>query len=205
MGEQKHMKKLALSLALIASLSLGVACNNNKKDQQTSSTENTGMGQTTQAANGDMKKVDNDAINNALTAANLGSVKVDVDNDKNVVKLSGEVNSDEQKSQAEQIAKQNSGGLVVANEIAVRPTNASNDMKKVDNKTDDAIKASFQALVAKNNWDNQHINPDVNNGVLTLKGDVDNQSQRTTIEKAAAKIPHVKQVVNELTVKDAGK
>jgi hyperosmotically inducible periplasmic protein len=204
MGEQNQMKKLALSLALIATLALGVACNN-KKDQQTSSTENTATGQTSQAANTNVSKVDDDSINNALTAANLGSVKVHVDNDKSVVNLSGEVDNADQKAQAEQIAKQNSGGYVVANEIAVRPMNASNDTKKVDSKTDDAIKSSFQALVAKNNWDNQHINPDVNNGVLTLKGDVDTQSQRTTIEKAASKIPHVKQVVNELTVKDAGK
>jgi hyperosmotically inducible periplasmic protein len=199
------MKKYALALALVATLSLGVACNNNKKDQQTSSTENTAGPNATQTANGDMGKVDKDKINNALTAASLGSVKVDVDNDKNLVKLGGEVNTADQKEQAEQIAKQNSGGFVVANEIEVAPTNASNDTKKVGNKLDDAIKSQWQALSAKNNWDNQHINSDVNNGVLTLKGDVDSQSQRAAVEKAAAKIPHVKQVVNELTVKDASK
>ena len=94
---------------------------------------------------------------------------------------------------------------VVANEIEVLPTNASNDTKKVGNKIDDSIKDQWKALSAKNSWDNQHINSDVNNGVLTLKGDVDTQSQRAAVEKAAAKIPHVKQVVNELTVKEAGK
>ena len=200
------MKKLALSLALVATLSLGIACNNNKKDQQASTTENTAAGTSSQQASApDGQKIDKDNINNALTAANLGSVKVDVDNDKSVVNLSGEVNSADEKAQAEQIAKQNAGGYVVANEIAVRPMNAKNDSKKVDSNTDDAIKSSFKALVAQNNWDNQHINPDVKNGVLTLKGDVDNQSQRTTIEKAAAKLPHVKQVVNKLEVKEAGK
>jgi hyperosmotically inducible periplasmic protein len=200
------MKKLALSLALIATLSLGIACNSNKKDQQASTTENTATGTSTQQASGaNGQKVDKDNINNALTAANLGSVKVDVDNDKSIVNLSGDVDNADQKAQAEQIAKQNAAGYVVANEIAVRPTNASNDTKKVDSKLDSSIKSQFQALVAQNNWDNQHINPDVKNGVLTLKGDVDTQSQRTTIERAAAKIPHVKQVVNELTVKEAGK
>ncbi len=199
------MKKFALGLALVATLSLGVACNNNKKDQQTSSTENTSMGAKTETANGQQGKVDKDAINNALTAANLGSVKVDVDNDKNVVKLGGQVDNADQKDQAEQIAKQNAGGFVVANEIEVAPTNASNDTKKVGNKLDDSIKDQWKALSAQNNWDNQHINSDVKNGVLTLKGDVDTQSQRAAVEKAAAKIPHVKQVVNELTVKDASK
>lgn len=200
------MKKFALTLALVGTLALGVACNSNKKDQAASSTENTATGSSTQqASSAEGQKVDKDNINNALTAANLGSVKVDVDNDKSVVKLTGQVDSDSQKSQAEQIAKQNAGGYVVANEIEVQPTNASNDTKKVHNKLDDSIKSSFEALVAQNNWGNQHINPDVNNGVLTLKGDVDTQSQRTEIQKAAAKLPHVKQVVNELTVKDAGK
>ena len=84
------MKKLALSLALVATLSLGIACNNNKKDQQASTTENTAAGATSQQASApDGQKIDKDNINNALTAANLGSVKVDVDNDKSIVNLSG--------------------------------------------------------------------------------------------------------------------
>jgi len=37
--------------------------------------------------------------------------------------------------------------------------------------------------------------------VLTLKGDVDTAAQRAKVEKAAAAIPVVQQVVNELTVK----
>jgi len=200
------MNKLALTLAMVATLSMGVACSNNKPAQQTSAVENTGSGTSTQTSTGDTTaKVSDDNINNALTQANLGSVKVDVDNDKKVVKLTGQVNSENEKNQAEQIAKDNSGGYVVANEVEVQPTNASNDTKKVNNKTDDAIKNEWEALSAKNNWDNQHINSDVNNGVLTLKGDVDSQSQRTSIQRAAAKIPHVRQVVNELTVKNASK
>ena len=58
-------------------------------------------------------------------------------------------------------------------------------------------------MEAKNNWGNQHINTDVKNGVLTLKGDVDTPAQRSAIEKAAAQIPNVTQVVNELDVKSA--
>jgi len=199
------MKKLALSLALVATLTLGVACNNNKKNEQASTTENTAMGSTSQQAPAGDTKVDKDKINNALTAANLGAVDVKVDDDKKVVSLSGEVDSASLKQQAEQIAKDNAGGYVVANEVAVRPVNGTHDAKKVDSNVDDSIKSGFKALVAQNNWENQHINPDVKNGVLTLKGDVDTESQRATIEKAAAKIPHVKQVVNELTVKDASK
>jgi len=42
----------------------------------------------------------------------------------------------------------------------------------------------------------------VNNGVVTLKGTVRSQSQRATVEKLAAQVPNVKQVVNELEVKN---
>ncbi len=41
------------------------------------------------------------------------------------------------------------------------------------------------------------------NGVLTLKGDVDTPQMRADVEKAAAKLPNVQQVVNELEVKNA--
>ncbi len=199
------MKRLALSLALIATLSLGIACNSNKKNEQASTTENTATGSETQRAAAGDTKVDKDKINNALTASDLGAVTVKVDDDKKVVSLSGEVASVDQKQQAEQIAKDNAAGYVVANEVAVNPANNTHDAKKVSGNLDDSIKSQFKALVAQNNWDNQNIKSNVKNGVLTLKGDVDTQSQSMAIQKAAASIPHVKQVVNEMTAKDASK
>jgi osmotically-inducible protein OsmY len=49
---------------------------------------------------------------------------------------------------------------------------------------------------------NKDVRYDLNNGVVTLKGSVGSQSQRATVEKLAAQVPKVKQVVNELEVKD---
>lgn len=177
------MKKkfLALSAALLLVVGLGIACTNKKT-----------------AGN-----VDEGQIKDQMKQANLNDVKVNVDNDKKVVKLDGDVQSDDQKAQAEQIAKSAAPDYVVSNEIGVRPENAAGEAKKVDSNLDDAIKSDWKALEAKNNWGNQHIRTDVKNGVLTLKGDVDTPDQRTTIEKAAAKIPNVTQVVNELDVKSA--
>lgn len=174
-------KFLALASALLLIVGFGLACNNNKS----------------------AAKVDDSAIKDQLKQANLNDVKVDVDNDKKVVNLSGDVQTEDQKAQAEQIAKSAAPDYVVANAVGVRPENASNEAGKVDSNLDDAIKSDWKALEAKNHWGNQHINTDVKNGVLTLKGDVDTQQQRTTIEKAAAKIPNVTQVVNELDVKTA--
>ena len=42
---------------------------------------------------------------------------------------------------------------------------------------------------------------DVNNGVVTLKGDVPSQTKRDSVQKLAQQVPNVKQVVNELEVK----
>ena len=39
------------------------------------------------------------------------------------------------------------------------------------------------------------------NGVVTLKGDIDTSSRRAEVERVAAAVPHVQQVVNEIQVK----
>ncbi len=199
------MKKLALTLAMFATFTMAIACNSNKK-AETSSTENTASGKTqsTDTASNDVAKVNDDNIKDALHRSNLDDVNVHVDNDKKVVALTGDVKNGQAKDLAEQIAKQHSAGYVVSNEIAVR-ADGDSSAKKVNSNLDDSIKSQWKAVVAQNHWGNQHINSDVKNGVITLKGDVDTDSQRTAAEKAAADIPNVKQVVNELTVKNAGK
>ena len=146
-----------------------------------------------------------DQIKDSLKANNLNDVKVSEDRDKGVVTLSGDVKTEEQKAQAEDIARKSAGGLVVANEIGVRPEGAEGDAKKVDNNLDKGIEDNFKAALTENGMDNQHIRFEANNGVLTLKGDVDSPAQRQSAEKMAAKIPNVTQVVNELEVKGAKK
>ena len=146
-----------------------------------------------------------DQIKDSLKANNLGDVKVSEDRDKGVVTLSGDVKSEQDKTQAEDIAKQNSGGLIVANEIGVRPAGEEGDAKKVDKNLDKGIEDNYKAALTENGMDNQHIHFDSKNGVITLTGDVDTPAQRESAEKMAAKIPNVSQVVNELTVKGAKK
>lgn len=173
-------KFLSLGIAILMTVGLGIACSKTKK-----------------------AGIDEDQVKSQLQQADLNDVKVHVDNDKKVVRLDGNVQSDQQKDQAEQIAKQAAPAYVISNEIGVRPENASGQAGKVNSNLDDGIKSDWKALEAKNDWGKQHINAEVKNGVLTLKGDVDTTAQRTEIEKAAATIPNVTQVVNELDVKSA--
>jgi hyperosmotically inducible protein len=144
-------------------------------------------------------------VEQALNQNNLGDVKVAQDRDKGVVTLSGDVKSQEDKDRAEQLAKQAAPGVVIANEIGVRPNGVEDQASKVDKNTDSAIEDHMKALIAANNWNDQHIRFDAKNGVLTLKGDVDTPQQRASVEKEAATIPGVTQVVNELQVKGNAK
>lgn len=148
-------------------------------------------------------KLDKDQVETALNKAGYGDVRADVDNEKGVVTLKGDTKTQEDKQKIDEVARTVAGSYVVANEVAIRPEGAESRAKKVESNLDDSIKSDWKALSASMKWDDQHINADVNNGVLRLKGDVDTPQMRADVEKAAAKLPNVQQVVNELEVKSA--
>jgi hyperosmotically inducible periplasmic protein len=123
---------------------------------------------------------------------------VSEDRDKGVVTLTGTVLTKSKKAQAESIAKSEAGSQVVANEIAVRPLGIESEAKAVDADLDKAIEKNVQAVLIKNRLRKF----EVKNGVLTLTGDVFSQSRRAEVEKLLTGVPNVRQVVNELEVKN---
>jgi hyperosmotically inducible protein len=145
-----------------------------------------------------------DNVESSLKQAGFDKVNVDEDRDKGVITLKGDVSTQADKERAESVARQAAGNSVIANELLVTAGD-ENTAEKVADKSDDAIESSFKAYVAENKLENQHIRSDVKNGVLTLNGDVDTIAQREQIEKDAAKLPGVTQVVNKLEVKGAKK
>lgn len=169
--------------AILAALliTIGIGCNTNK------------------ASTPDVK----DQVSHALGNAGFKDVKVATDNNKQLVTLSGDVKTQEDKERAEDVAKSASAGWVVANEIGVRPEGVEGAARKIDSNVDTAIEKDFKAVLIANHMDNQHIRYDAKNGVLTLKGDVDTAAQRGEAEKLAASVPNVQQVVNELDIKGA--
>jgi hyperosmotically inducible periplasmic protein len=144
-----------------------------------------------------------DQVSKALDNAGFKDLKVDVNNDKQLITLNGDVKTQEDKARAEDIARNAGGGYIVSNEIGVRPEGVESEAKKIDSNVDDAIEKDFKAVIIANRLDKQHIRFDAKNGVLTLKGDVDTPNQRSQVEKLAAGVPNVQQVVNELDVKNA--
>jgi hyperosmotically inducible protein len=139
-------------------------------------------------------------IRHSLEQAGLNDVSVSQDRDKSVVTLSGKVPSDDDKARAESIARSIAGAEVVSNEIGVRPNGDESTAKKVDSDLDSGIDKNLDAMLVQHKM-KRDVKYDVNNGVVTLKGDVPSQAQRSSVEKLAEQVPNVKQVVNELEVK----
>lgn len=141
-----------------------------------------------------------DKVKNALEQAGYKDVSVSQDRDKGVVTLGGTVATDNDKQQAESVAKANAESLVIADEIAVRPPGDESTAKTVDEDTDKAIEKDLDAALVKSRL-NHDVKYDVKNGVVTLTGKVPSQGRRAQAEKLASGVPNVKQVVNELEIK----
>jgi hyperosmotically inducible protein len=142
-----------------------------------------------------------DNIRKSLDRAGYKDIRVSQDRDKGVVTLTGTVPTESDKTQAESIAKDGAGSQVVADQIAVRPPGIESEAKAADADLDKAIEKNLDAVLIKNRL-KKDVKYDVKNGVVTLSGDVFSQSRRAEIEKLAAGVPNVKQVVNELEVKN---
>ena len=142
------------------------------------------------------------AVTNSLNSNNLGNVSVSQDRDKGVMTLTGNVNSDDLKTQAENMARQSAPDYTIANEIGVRPPGDQGRMASVASKLDSGIEDNFKATIkAHKALDNQSIHASAKNGTLVLSGSVKTSEQKKEAEKLAKKVPNVQQVVYELEVK----
>ena len=144
-----------------------------------------------------------DAVDQAMTQNNLGVVKVSQDHDKGVLTLTGDVDSADKKMQAQTVAQQAAPGYAVSNELGVRPVGYESQAKSVDSNLDSGIQDNYKAVLkAHKNLDDQSISYDAKNGTLVLKGSVKTQAQKTEANTLARNVPNVKEVVNEIVVKE---
>jgi hyperosmotically inducible protein len=142
------------------------------------------------------------AVTNALAQSNMGSIDVSQDRDKGVMTLTGNVASQDQKMQAESVAKQAAPGYTIADEIGVVPPNDASAAKSANSDTDDAIEDNFKAELKKHrNLDDQSISVTSKNGAVILSGSVKTEAQKREADALAKKVPNVQQVVNEIEVK----
>jgi hyperosmotically inducible protein len=142
-----------------------------------------------------------DSIRKSLDQAGLKGVSVNQDRDKGVVTLSGQVPNDNDKMQAESLARSVAGTQVVADQIAVLPPGLEKEAKAVNSDLDEGIEKNLDAALIQSDF-HKSVKYDVKNGVVTLTGEVNSQNKRARAEKLATNVPHVQQVVNNLQVKD---
>jgi hyperosmotically inducible protein len=142
------------------------------------------------------------AVTSSLNSNSLSDIRVSQDQEKGVITLTGDVNSQDQKMQAEHLAKQSAPGYTIANEIGVRPAGAESQANSVASNLDKGIEDNFKAaLKGHKNLDDQSIDYSAKNGTLVLKGSVKTASQKNEAGDLAKKVPNVQQVVNEIEVK----
>jgi len=142
-----------------------------------------------------------DSIRKSLDEAGFKDVSVSQDRDKGIVTLGGQVTSENDKARAESLAKSLAGAQVVADQIAVIPVGAEKDAKAVNSDLDAGIEKNLDAALIQNRM-HESVKYEVKNGVVTLTGEVNSQSKRDRAEKVATRVPNVKQVVNDLQVKN---
>jgi len=142
-----------------------------------------------------------DSIRKSLDQAGLKDVTVSQDRDKGIVTLSGPVASDNDKLQAESLAKSLAGAQVVANQIVVLPTGMEKNAKTVNSDLDQGIEKNLDAALIQNKM-HDDVKYKVKSGVVTLTGEVNSQNKRDQAEQVATQVPNVKQVVNDLQVKN---
>jgi|SRR5580658_6348461 hyperosmotically inducible protein len=140
-------------------------------------------------------------IRKSLDQAGYKDVSVSQDRDKGVVTLTGHVPADSDKTQAEQLAKAQAAGQVVADEISVLPPGEVNAAKAINSDVDKSIEKLMDAVLIQNKL-HHDVKYSAKNGVLTLTGEVNSQQLRDQAQQLAAAVPNVQQVVNEIQVKN---
>jgi osmotically-inducible protein OsmY len=142
-----------------------------------------------------------DQVEKSFEQARLDNINVDSDAEHKTLTLKGEVKTDADKQRAEELARSAAAGWTIANEIAVRPEGAAGDRAEdVGSAEDKAIKASLDAEYEKANIKDAGFDYDVNNGVVTLTGNVQNSKQKQQAETLAKKVKDVEQVVNNIEI-----
>lgn len=141
------------------------------------------------------------AVTDALKNSNLSAVSVWQDRDKGVMTLKGNLDSQDLKNQAENIAKQAAPDYTVSDEIGIRPPGES-EAGAVASNLDSAIEDNYKAMIkAHASLNDQSIHCSAKNGTLVLNGSVKTARQKKEAEDLAKKVPNVQQVVNEIEVK----
>jgi hyperosmotically inducible protein len=137
----------------------------------------------------------------ALVASSPTSgYETEVDAKDGVVTLTGKVDTNEAKTEAEQVARKVEGVRHINNQIQVVPDARRKEVNAADNK----IKDEIQKLMDSDpKLQNLSLSVDSNAGVVSLDGSVDTVEQLWQAAQAIRRVPGVKSVVTSgVTVRE---
>jgi osmotically-inducible protein OsmY len=83
----------------------------------------------------------------------------------------------------------------------VIPPAAESEAKAVNSDLDKGIEKNLDAALIQHRL-NKGVKYDVKNGGVTLTGEANPRARRAQVEKVASAVPNVRQVVNDLQIKD---
>jgi hyperosmotically inducible periplasmic protein len=141
------------------------------------------------------------SIRELLDQAGLKDVSVSQDRVKGVVTLGGDVASERNKMEAKALAESQAGTQVVADEILIIPSGSEREAEAVNSDLNDGIEKNLDAALIQSHL-HRSVKYEVKRGVVTLTGEVNSENKRDRAEQVAMKVPNVKQVVNNLQIKD---
>ncbi|MBO0798001.1 MAG: BON domain-containing protein [Blastocatellia bacterium] len=151
--------------------------------------------------------VDDVAVSTKVKAKLAGdtetsAIMIGVSTANGVVTLSGEVPTEQEKAKAEQLARGTEGVTQVVNNITINPNaiGASNIKEKTEGAVSDAaILSKIKSKLLLEQITGTDV--DVENGEVTLKGEVSDKKQITQAAEIARSTNGVKSVNNQLTLK----
>jgi osmotically-inducible protein OsmY len=153
------------------------------------------------ACNGNRTAPDpSDRTKQALTDANIKDVNVDWDKDARVAHLKGTVDSTRERERAAEVASTAVGTSgKVLNELTVENVNEHT----ADN-MDGRIRSDLKEMMDHDQvLRDRDIDFDVNNGVVTVKGEVRTAAEKTKVSELVKGAPGVKDFANALEIKPA--
>lgn len=199
------MTRLKISKTLLAVMLTSAVATGSAFAESNTHTTNESAGQKVDSS---MNKVGNFMDDSAITAKvkaalvdhdNIKSTDISVKTDKNVVTLSGFVESQAQAEEAVKVAKGVEGVTSVSDKLHVRDGKESSVKGYAgDTATTSEIKAK---LLADDIVPSRKIKVETTDGVVQLSGTVDSKAQSDRAESIAKAVDGVKSVKNDLKTK----
>ena len=141
-----------------------------------------------------------DRMTQALKDANVKDVNVDWDKDARVAHLKGSVDSARERERAAEVASTAVGTSgKVLNELTIEEVN-----DKTADDMDGRIRSSLKDMLDRDQvLRDRDVNFDVNNGIVTVKGEVRTTAEKTKVSELVKSAPGVKDFANALEIKPA--